>query len=78
VLVATALGYRLRPRSPWPARECHDQVRLVARSGESGDGDWQVAVPGAAEVLNLGFLRSNVTDPGASGRRSVEPGTPCA
>ena len=54
--IAGALGYQ------WPATfavaraECHEQVRLVAREGDAGDGDWIVAVLSRLPVLDAGTV----------------------
>ncbi len=42
--VAAALGYQVAGTFAVARAECHDQVRLVARDGEQGDGDWTIAV----------------------------------
>lgn len=42
--VAAALGYQVAATFAVARAECHDQVRLVARDGTAGDGDWTVAV----------------------------------
>jgi endonuclease/exonuclease/phosphatase family metal-dependent hydrolase len=42
--IASALGYHVALSFSVARAECHDQVRLVAREGHAGDGDWQVAI----------------------------------
>jgi endonuclease/exonuclease/phosphatase family metal-dependent hydrolase len=44
VAVAAALGYRVAGTFAVARATCHDQVRLVARTGPEGDGDWVIAV----------------------------------
>jgi endonuclease/exonuclease/phosphatase family metal-dependent hydrolase len=57
--VAAALGYEVAGTFAVARASCHDQVRLVAREGPAGDGDWVVAVLSrlpvrAAEVVPVG------------------------
>jgi endonuclease/exonuclease/phosphatase family metal-dependent hydrolase len=42
--VAGALGYRVAGTFAAARATCHDRVRLVARTGTAGDGDWVLAV----------------------------------
>jgi len=44
VAVADALGYQVAGTFAVARATCHDQVRLVARTGDEGDGDWTIAV----------------------------------
>jgi endonuclease/exonuclease/phosphatase family metal-dependent hydrolase len=44
VTVAAALGYHVAATFAVARAECHDQVRLVAREGDAGGGDWQIAI----------------------------------
>ena len=57
--VADALGYQVAGTFAVARATCHDQVRLVAREGDEGDGDWTVAVLSrlpvrSAEVVPVG------------------------
>ncbi|HEX6238215.1 MAG TPA: endonuclease/exonuclease/phosphatase family protein [Acidimicrobiales bacterium] len=59
VEVAGALGYRVAATFTVARAECHDRVRLVARDGDAGQGDWVLAVLTrlpllSAEVIPLG------------------------
>jgi endonuclease/exonuclease/phosphatase family metal-dependent hydrolase len=42
--VAAALGYTVAGTFAVARATCHDQVRLAAREGSAGDGDWMLAV----------------------------------
>jgi endonuclease/exonuclease/phosphatase family metal-dependent hydrolase len=71
VAVATALGYQVAGTFAVARAECHEQVRLVARDGDRGDGDWTIAVLSrlpvrSAEVVPIGPQLAR--DPG---RRAV-------
>lgn len=44
LVVASALGYAVAATFRMARATCDDQVRLVARDGAGGDGDWVVAV----------------------------------
>jgi endonuclease/exonuclease/phosphatase family metal-dependent hydrolase len=71
VAVATALGYQVAGTFAVARAECHEQVRLVAREGDRGDGDWTIAVLSrlpvrSAEVVRIGPQLAR--DPG---RRAV-------
>jgi endonuclease/exonuclease/phosphatase family metal-dependent hydrolase len=52
VAIASALGYTLAGSFAVARASCHDQVRLVAREGPAGDGDWVVAVLSRLPVLS--------------------------
>jgi endonuclease/exonuclease/phosphatase family metal-dependent hydrolase len=54
--VAAGLGYRVAATFAVARAECHDQVRLVARSGDAGDGDWQVAVLSRLPVVDSAIV----------------------
>jgi endonuclease/exonuclease/phosphatase family metal-dependent hydrolase len=59
VAVAAALGYEIAGSFAVARATCHDQVRLVARAGPAGDGDWVTAVLSrlpvrSAEVVPVG------------------------
>ena len=51
VAVAAALGYVVAGQFTVARASCHDQVRLIAREGPEGDGDWAVAVLSRLPVL---------------------------
>lgn len=42
--VASALGYTVAGTFAVARAECHEQVRLIAREGDEGRGDWAIAV----------------------------------
>jgi endonuclease/exonuclease/phosphatase family metal-dependent hydrolase len=42
--IAVAGGYRVAATFAVARATCHDQVRLAAREGPAGDGDWMIAV----------------------------------
>src|SRR5687767_5848797 len=57
--VADALSYAVAGTFAVARATCHDQVRLVARDGPEGEGDWVVAVLSrlpirSAEVVHVG------------------------
>lgn len=52
VAVAAALGYTVAATFAVARATCHDQVRLVAREGPEGDGDWVVAVLSRRPVVS--------------------------
>ena len=56
--VAAALGYRVAGTFAVARATCHDQVRLVARRGPEGDGDWAVAVLSRLPVVGPRSCRS--------------------
>jgi endonuclease/exonuclease/phosphatase family metal-dependent hydrolase len=69
--VAAALGYVVAGTFAVARASCHDQVRLVAREGAGGDGDWVLAVLSrlpvrSSEVVPIGPQMAR--DPG---RRAV-------
>jgi endonuclease/exonuclease/phosphatase family metal-dependent hydrolase len=69
--VAAALGYHVAATFPVARAECHDQVRLIARSGEAGDGDWQVAVLSRLPVVDSRVLALEPQLPRDPGRRAL-------
>lgn len=69
--VAAALGYRVAATFAVARAECHDQVRLIARSGASGDGDWQVAVLSRLPVVDSRVLALEPQLRRDPGRRAV-------
>src|SRR4030095_13127225 len=52
VAVGAALGDAVAGPLTGARASCHDQVRLVARSGPAGDGDWVVAVLSRLPVVS--------------------------
>jgi endonuclease/exonuclease/phosphatase family metal-dependent hydrolase len=69
--VAAALGYRVAATFAVARAECHDQVRLIARSGSAGDGDWQVAVLSRLPVVDSRVLALEPQLPRDPGRRAL-------
>jgi endonuclease/exonuclease/phosphatase family metal-dependent hydrolase len=69
--VAAALGYRVAATFAVARAECHDQVRLIARSGDGGDGDWQVAVLSRLPVVDSRVLALEPQLPRDPGRRAL-------
>lgn len=69
--VAAALGYRVAATFAVARAECHDQVRLIARSGDAGDGDWQVAVLSRLPVVDSRVLALGPQLPRDPGRRAL-------
>ncbi|HKY69168.1 MAG TPA: endonuclease/exonuclease/phosphatase family protein, partial [Acidimicrobiales bacterium] len=54
--VAGALGYSVAASFAVARAECHEQVRLVGRTGDAGDGDWVVAVLSRLPVRDAGTV----------------------
>jgi endonuclease/exonuclease/phosphatase family metal-dependent hydrolase len=69
--VAGALGYRVAATFAVARAECHEQVRLIARSGDAGDGDWQVAVLSRLPVVDSRVLALEPQLPRDPGRRAL-------
>lgn len=69
--VAAALGYRVAATFAVARAECHDQVRLVARAGTAGDGDWTVAVLSRLPVRSAEIVPLAPQLAGDPGRRAV-------
>jgi endonuclease/exonuclease/phosphatase family metal-dependent hydrolase len=69
--VAAGLGYRVAATFAVARAECHDQVRLVARSGDAGDGDWQVAVLSRLPVVDSRIVPLEPQLPRDPGRRAL-------
>jgi endonuclease/exonuclease/phosphatase family metal-dependent hydrolase len=69
--VAAALGYGVAATFAVARAECHDQVRLIARSGDAGDGDWQVAVLSRLPVVDSQVLALEPQLPRDPGRRAL-------
>jgi endonuclease/exonuclease/phosphatase family metal-dependent hydrolase len=69
--VAGELGYRVAAAFSVARAECHDQVRLVTRSGDDGDGDWQVAVLSRLPVVESRVMPLEPQLPRDPGRRAL-------
>ncbi|MGH9228571.1 MAG: endonuclease/exonuclease/phosphatase family protein [Acidimicrobiales bacterium] len=69
--VASALGYQVAATFTVARAECHDRVRLIARSGDAGDGDWQVAVLSRLPVVDSLVLPLGPQLPRDPGRRAL-------
>jgi endonuclease/exonuclease/phosphatase family metal-dependent hydrolase len=69
--VAAGLGYQVAATFSVARAECHDQVRLVARSGDAGDGDWQLAVLSRLPVAKARVVRLEPQLPRDPGRRAL-------
>jgi endonuclease/exonuclease/phosphatase family metal-dependent hydrolase len=57
--IAEALDYEVAAAYAIARAECHDQVRLVARAGDAGTGDWMIAV-----LTRLPVLAADVAEVG--------------
>ena len=71
VAVAAALGYTVAGTFAVARASCHDQVRLVAREGPAGDGDWVVAVLSRLPVIGSDVVAVGPQLPRDPGRRAV-------
>jgi len=71
VTVASALGYTIAGTLAVARASCHDQVRLVARSGPAGDGDWVVAVLSRLPVVSSALVPLHPQLPRDPGRRAL-------
>ena len=69
--VAGALGYQVAGTFAVARATCHDQVRLVAREGPDGDGDWVVAVLSRLPVLASSVVPLPPQLPRDPGRRAL-------
>lgn len=69
--IATALGYQVASTFAVARGTCHDQVRLVAREGPAGDGDWVVAVLSRLPVVSSTVVPVTPQLRGDPGRRAV-------
>ncbi len=69
--VAVALGYEVAGTFAVARASCHDQVRLVAREGPDGDGDWVVAVLSRLPVLAADVVPLPPQLPRDPGRRAL-------
>jgi endonuclease/exonuclease/phosphatase family metal-dependent hydrolase len=69
--VADALGYAVAGTFSVARATCHDQVRLVAREGAGGDGDWTIAVLSRLPVRSADVVPLVPQLPRDPGRRAV-------
>jgi endonuclease/exonuclease/phosphatase family metal-dependent hydrolase len=69
--VAGALGYQVAGTFAVARATCHDQVRLVARTGPQGDGDWVVAVLSRVPVQSCDVMPVGPQLRRDPGRRAV-------
>jgi endonuclease/exonuclease/phosphatase family metal-dependent hydrolase len=69
--VAAALGYGVAGTFAVARASCHDQVRLVAREGPGGEGDWVLAVLSRLPVLGAEVVPVGPQLPRDPGRRAV-------
>ncbi len=69
--VASALGYVVAGTFAVARASCHDQVRLIAREGPAGDGDWVVAVLSRLPVLSTRVVPLTPQLPRDPGRRAL-------
>ena len=69
--VASALGYQVAGTFSVARATCHDQVRLVARDGDGGDGDWAIAVLSRLPVRSAEVVPLVPQLPRDPGRRAV-------
>lgn len=69
--VAAALGYAVAGTFAVARASCHDQVRLIARAGPEGDGDWTVAVLSRLPVRSAEVVPLAPQLPRDPGRRAV-------
>jgi endonuclease/exonuclease/phosphatase family metal-dependent hydrolase len=71
VAVASALDYTIAGTFAVARASCHDQVRLVARSGPAGSGDWVVAVLTRLRVVSSAVVPLQPQLPRDPGRRAL-------
>ena len=71
VEVAAALGYSVAGTFSVARATCHDQVQLVARAGDRGDGDWTIAVLSRLPVRSADVVPLAPQLPRDPGRRAV-------
>jgi endonuclease/exonuclease/phosphatase family metal-dependent hydrolase len=69
--IAAGCGYRIAATFAVARATCHDQVRLVAREGEAGDGDWIVAILSRLPVLDADILPLEPQLPRDPGQRAL-------
>jgi endonuclease/exonuclease/phosphatase family metal-dependent hydrolase len=69
--VAAALGYRVAGTFAVARASRRDQVRLVAREGVAGDGDWVIAVLSRLPVRTVEVVPVGPQLPRDPGRRAV-------
>lgn len=69
--IAEALDYEVASSYAIARAECHDRVRLVARSGDAGAGDWTIAVLTRLPVLAADVAEVGPQLPRDPARRAV-------
>jgi endonuclease/exonuclease/phosphatase family metal-dependent hydrolase len=69
--IARALGYEIGGTFAVARAECHEQVRLIGREGDVGDGDWQIAVLTRLPVVESSVVPVGPQLPRDPGRRAV-------
>jgi endonuclease/exonuclease/phosphatase family metal-dependent hydrolase len=69
--IADALGYQIATTFAVARATRHDQVRLVARTGAAGDGDWQVAILSRVPVVSSEVVPLAPQLPRDPGRRAL-------
>jgi endonuclease/exonuclease/phosphatase family metal-dependent hydrolase len=69
--LADALDYRIAAGWAVARASCHDQVRLVAREGPGGDGDWCVAILSRLPVAHADVVPLPPQLPRDPGRRAL-------
>jgi endonuclease/exonuclease/phosphatase family metal-dependent hydrolase len=69
--IAGALGYQVAATFAVARATCHDQVRLVAREGPAGHGDWAIAVLARLPILRAEVVPVRPQLPRDPGRRAL-------
>jgi endonuclease/exonuclease/phosphatase family metal-dependent hydrolase len=69
--IAGALGYQIAASFAVARATCDDRVRLVARSGTAGDGDWQVAILSRLPVVSSAVVPLEPQLPRDPARRAL-------
>jgi hypothetical protein len=68
VAIAAAGGYRVAATFAVARATCHDQVRLAAREGTAGDGDWMIAAQKGARAWDRSGAGTSGPPCGKGGR----------
>lgn len=71
VEIAAALGYQVAATFSVARASCRDQVRLVAREGPDGDGDWVIALLTRLPITRAEVRRIGPPLPRDPGRRGL-------
>jgi endonuclease/exonuclease/phosphatase family metal-dependent hydrolase len=69
--IAAAGGYEVAATFAVARATCHDQVRLAAREGPAGDGDWMIAVLSRLPIHDAQVVRLEPQLPRDPARRAV-------